>query len=411
MKFAENTYLLSFLKKLNTILFGLLAVSLLSRTMGPTVKGEYDYYMNLITIFNVILNLGISSIYPNFKRKKKEWVFSTFFFISILQFFLYIIISFVTYYIVKDLKLLFLFLCLAISVLTIQLNNISLVEDYRINIIASIISVVVNAILAIIVFIGNYSNIIILLSIYIVKEATVSVIVIYSIYKKFSLILVNSDYIPNIIRAGFVPMLTNLLIMINYRIDVIYMKSFNIDFYQIGLYTAGLGIAEYAWIIPDIFKDVLVNKNARRDDISSVSFCIRLSSTFLMFAYLVLVFFGRHLLVILYGIDFIDSYNVTILVFLGVYSMVFCKLLGTLYLAQGKWNFYFYTLLLGVVFNLCSNYFLIPKFGILGAAFTTVLSYSIVGFLFLSSFRTEYNYEFKDLLFIKISDFKALLKI
>lgn len=403
-KFAKNQYLVSMLKKANTIIFGLIATAFFSRVMGPSVKGQYDTYMNIINILNVLLNLGVSTIYPNYKRKKEKWTETTFIFFSIVQFFLYSIIAVLISFLFDNVTYGIIGFCLSISVLTIQLNNISLVEDYLLNAIANSCSVFINAILAILLYFNGINNIEIIFGCYCVKELSVSLIALICLRKHFRVEAIKWKMIPRVLRTGIIPMLTNLLVMVNYRIDVIFLNIYDINFHQIGLYTAGLGIAEYAWIIPDIFKDVLINKTSRKDDHESVKFCLRAASTFLLITYVALLLFGRIAIGVLYGKNYLDAYKVTNIVFVGVYGMIYCKLLGTIYLAQGKWNFYFYTLLGAVALNVITNNIFIPIMGIYGAAITTIVSYSFAGVIFLISYKRRNKFKYTDLIFINRKD-------
>ena len=407
-KFAKNQYFVSMLKKANTIIFGLIATGFFARVMAPSIKGQYHTYMNIINILNVLLNLGVSTIYPNYKRKKENWTETTFIFFSVIQFFFHcIVVAFLGFFF-KNTTYRIIGFCLAISVLAIQLNNISLVENYLLNAIANSLSVFVNAILAVLLYFNDINDIDVVLGCYCVKELTVSIVALMCLRNQFKLEAIKWMMIPQILKTGIIPMLTNLLVMVNYRIDVIFLNVYNINFHQIGLYTAGLGIAEYAWIIPDIFKDVLINKTSRKDDHESVKFCLRLASTFLIFTYVFLLLFGRLAIGILYGRDYLDAYGVTNIVFIGVYGMVYCKLLGTVYLAQGKWNFYFYTLLGAVVLNAITNNIFIPIMGIYGAAITTIVSYSFAGVIFFISYKKGNKFQYSDLIFINKGDISLI---
>lgn len=406
-KLFGNQYLVSVLKKGNTILFGLISVALYSRAMGPVIKGEYDTYLNTVSILIVLLNFGISTIYPNYKRKKENWVESTFIIFSIFQFMLYSLFSLVASLCFGMLYGIFCF-CITTGVLAIQLNNTSLVENYIHNALANILSVVVNALLALGVFLNHITDVKIMLVCYCIKELSLSVVALYFLRLNIHIRDMRIEEFKGILKLGFVPMLTNLLIMVNYKIDVIFLNLYHIEYFQIGLYTAGLGIAEYAWIIPDIFKDVLINKTARTDDLESVKFCLRVSSTFLIIAYVILIFFGKLAISILYGNAYLQAYDVTVVVFLGVYGMVYCKLLGTLYLAQGKWNFYFFSLLVAVIVNVITNTISIPLLGIKGAAITTIVSYSCAGGAFLIDFKKKYRCSFSELLIVNRKDSQML---
>ena len=410
-KLLANQYFVSLLKKSSTIVFGIISVAFLSRAMGPEIKGEYDTFINIVCILNVALNFGISTIYPNYVRKREDWTLSTFMGFSLIQLLLYLAVAIVCFAIVGDTTILLVLLCLALSIFTIQMNNISLVESYRLNAVANILSAVFNAFLAGALFACQVTDIDAFLALYCVKEMIVGFIAIVGLRRSFSGRMVSFRQMPRMLMVGFIPMLTNLLVMVNYRIDVIFLNYFDVQFGQIGLYTAGLALAEYAWIIPDIFKDVLINKTARNDDIRSVTFCVRAATTFMLLSYAVLIVGGKVLIELLYGSAFSGAYGVTVVVFAGVFSMIYCKLLGTLYIAQGRWNFYCAVLAIGVALNVCANCLFIPHFGIYGAAATTVISYSVIGLLFLITFKRAYSLKLSELVLLNGPDVKRLREV
>lgn len=410
-RLLDNQYFVSLLKKSSTIVFGIVTVAFLSRAMGPEIKGEYDTFINIVCILNVALNFGISTIYPNYVRKREEWTLSTFMGFSLLQLLLYLIVTAVCFAASSNATVFLVLLCLAFSVFTIQMNNISLVESYRLNAVANILSAVFNASLAGVLFVSQVSDVNAFLSLYCVKEMIVGFVAIIGLRHSFSWRMVSIKQMPRLLIVGFVPMLTNLLVMVNYRIDVIFLKFFDVPFGQIGLYTAGLALAEYAWIIPDIFKDVLINRTARKDDIHSVAFCVRAATTFMLISYVALIIGGRLFIELLYGASFSGAYGVTVVVFAGVFSMVYCKLLGTLYIAQGKWNFYCAVLAIGVALNVFANCLFIPRLGIYGAAATTVISYSVIGLSFLVTFKRAYSLKLGELVLLNSSDVKHLREV
>ncbi len=110
-------------------------------------------------------------------------------------------------------------------------------------------------------------------------------------------------------------MYTTLLISINYKVDVILLKFLNINLIEIGLYTVGVSLAEYGWLIPDIFKDVMINKTAKKDDIDNMTFSLRISSTMMILVFAFIIVGGKHMLMILFGSAFIGAYSVTVIIF------------------------------------------------------------------------------------------------
>ena len=73
------------------------------------------------------------------------------------------------------------------------------------------------------------------------------------------------------------------------------------------------------------------------------------------------------------------------------------------YVAKNLQKYYAISVFLGALSNIFLNYILIPKFGIEGAAYATIITYFLIVFVF-----DHFNKKTRNLLIIK---FKSLIKI
>lgn len=409
-KILNNDYGITFIKKASTILFGVLGTAMISRYLGPELKGEYAYVVNMISILLVVLNLGIAHVFPNFKRENKANS-DKFYLLVIAQFIIYVSIACAIFLLKSNENLKYILILTPICVLAFQLNYINLIDDVKISSLVSIASATINFVLIVLICTMTKRNIINAYIIYAIKEISIILLTLKLAKVKIRVKDVDFELWIQIIKCGFIPMITTLLISINYKLDVILLTKLNINFYLIGLYTTGMSLAQYAWIIPDIFKEVMLNRTAKKDDIKALSFSIRMGSTMVILFWISYLLFGKIIIRILFGSEFLECYTVTGIIFIGIYSMLYCKILGTLYISQGKWKFYFYTLLTSVILNIVLNYSLIPIWGIYGAAIASVISYSIAGFVFLINFKHAYKLKIFDLLFINKSDLVVAYKM
>lgn len=410
LKFFDNIYFLSALKKVNVVLFGVLATIFINRLLGPELKGEYEYIHNIITLLTAILNLGISLVLPNYVRKKENGTFSTFYALSIIQFVVYFLMSIIVGIIMKSPKLFLYGMVVSLGVLSLQLLNFSMVYNFKVSVLANCISVFINALILGAAFICDVSNVTFVFVVLAVKEGICSLLCAVPLAKDFNIKDVEFKKWKKIIAIGFIPMVTSLLSIMNYKVDVLELKWLGIDNYYIGIYSVGLNLAEYVLLLSDIFRDVLFNKTSKKDDVSSMKLCIRVCSTVMIAFFIVVIIGGKLIINILYGAEFVAAYKVTVLVVFGVYSMMFFKLLGVLYIAQGKWRFYFLVLSGSVAINIISNLILIPFLSIYGAAITSVLSYFFAGAVFAGSFMKSYHIKFSELFFITKEDFSNLVR-
>ena len=118
--------------------------------------------------------------------------------------------------------------------------------------------------------------------------------------------------------------------------------------------------------------------------------------------------FGRPLILILYGNEFKQAYEILVIMMTGVIGMVFYKMVYAYNVVQGRRVVNLLFLGVAAITNIIGNYFLIPVGGVLAAAGVSVISYIVCGFCFLIYFHRKTKISYLDILFIKKKDFKTL---
>lgn len=341
---------------------------------------------------------------PQYLRNRGEIKKEDFFSLSLFQFIILMFFSFLFWLVELRFIALILFLS-SFSIFTIQLNNISLILNFKANTIAYITSSIINVLLMIAAFLLTTKSLEVILSILVIKEVVIISILVVSLKIK-----VTRPQIIwfKIIQSGFVPLLVTALITLNYKLDVIMLKWLNVESSLVGIYAVGVSIAEYTWIFSDIFKDVLLNENTRKTNVSLTSASIRFSftSTFIMFILLLLT--GRFIIPFLFGSDFTTSYPIMLLMFGGVFFISYLKLIGTIFQVEGKWTLYLKILTVSVFVSILLNTLLIPIWGMYGAAIGTVISYAVSGLYSLYWYCKNYEIPFIDHFLVLPKDIKLI---
>ena len=407
-KLMNNDYILSIISKFSIILCGFISMVFLNRYLGVKLKGEYSSIINYATIISSVFQLGISSVYSLYKRKNIKNCYEIFISLSLIQLLLYFILSMIILIIHFDFNLFWIVLISVIAIFTTQLRYINLVENIKYNTIVVLIMSISNCILTIITFLFLKRYLPYAFIIYILKDITI--VLLYTKRINFKNLFKNEykKYYFLVLRDGILPMLSSFLIIINYKIDIAMLNIYKIDYVLIGLYSLGLSISEHMWIIPDIFKDVVRKRTAKDNSIQTINFSLRCSTTLIALAYIFIIIFGKFFIGILFGNDYINSYGVTIILFCGIFSMVYYKIIGQLLISDGKSKYYFIILLFGALVNIFFNIILIPKYDIIGAAFASVASYSFIGIVFLIFYVKMYKVHFLETIFVKKNDFTRI---
>ncbi|WP_404354093.1 polysaccharide biosynthesis C-terminal domain-containing protein [Exiguobacterium aurantiacum] len=405
----DNDFVLNLLNKIYVVLIGLGSSILLARYLGVESRGDYSYIIQIVSIVTIVLNIGMHQSYSYFYRQDKNNIFQKYASIFISQFLLNIVLALGLIVYTNNYILVYILLLIPFSVLAQQLESIMTVENIRkkikVNYVINFLKFVFLSFLLIINEKTLMYPILILIGLYVVtfffylKSLKISNLV----------TMFNIGFLAKVISFGWVPMLTALLISLNYSVDIILLKHLSSS-YNLGIYSIAAGLITYFWLVPDSFKEVLVSRVARNESLHSTLLSIKVSFLFLFIVITSFALVGDFAVTLMYGKEYSESYEVTLILSLGTFSMIFYKMFGVILLAEGKRYIYFFNLLVSVLLNIVLNFMLIPKFGMYGAAISTVFSYNVCGILFLSYFIKAKGILLKEVLFFSKSDIEQLRK-
>lgn len=417
-KALGSSYSWSFISKGIYIVLGIFITVFVNRALGPALKGQYAYTNNLISVLAIIGGLGIYQLYPFQRRQRGEAVKSEFVSVTFTISIIYLFVTFCYVFFVSQIQsgeelIISLLMCLITiaKIVDTQFMMFASIDDFKR---CKKIGIVTN--------VGRF---LIFLSVYILfKRNVIAVLIGDLIYDLIGVVLysyimnikklyirISFKAVGKIIKLGIVPMLFQLLLQLNYNIDVLYMKNWSsVPIDNIGLYSVGVQLAAYIWTVPDIFKEVLYSKTAKDDSINDILWCLRISIAvevvFLIFVYLI----GDKILLILYGMDFVPAISVTKIIFFGVLAMTLFKVLTPLYNAKGKFIANLIILASSVTINMIFNIILIPKYGMIGAAIASVFGYCVCGLVYLIRFSRDFSIPFHRLFFFNRQDVVSLIE-
>ena len=394
------------------MLIGVFSTAFLTRYLGLEYKGDFSYITQTVNIIALVLGLGFNQTYSFFYRKSGGNSLSTFINIYTFQFLVYSFFGGMLALLFNNTLYLYIFILFPAAVTSLQLEATMAVENIRLKIMLhmwnSTFKMFVYGALLLAKDIVGQNLLYPTLSTIFMNLITVGI---YMRYTKCIPNLKKLDYsfMKESIKFSWLPMITGLLITLNYSADVIFLKHMG-DPRELSLYATAAGIMNYAWMIPDAFKEVLVSRVARASDVKAINTAIKVSLMSIIIVVFGYMLFGKIFISILFGKEFLAVYKVTLILFLGVLSMVFYKIISVVLLAEGKRNFYFWTLFFSVLINLIANGLTIPTFGMYGAAWSSVLSYSICGFVFLLYYADLKKVKLKEIFLLRPDEVKMLFR-
>jgi len=189
--------------------------------------------------------------------------------------------------------------------------------------------------------------------------------------------------------------LSGLAIMVYMRIDQIMLGQMLGD-ESVGIYSAAVRISEVWYFIPMIIVASVFPSIIEAKKKSITLYCKRLQKLFNVIVMLSLgvaipmTFLSHWVVMLLFGSAYLEAGTVLaihvwggIFIFLGVAS-------GNWFIIERLQKLSFYRTLLGALINIGANFFLIPKYGAIGAAVATVFSQMMAAYVFdVISFKTR----------------------
>jgi len=207
--------------------------------------------------------------------------------------------------------------------------------------------------------------------------------------------------------------LLNIIGYLVIRSDI-FLVQFYLGSYSVGLYGVAVAVAEMIWIFPSVIGQILFPKIAHaRDTISQVAtteYIVRLVTLIGLIEVTVFVLAGKFLLNI-FGPDFMKSYTPLLFLLPGIFTMSISQPLGSYFAGKGYPPIVILAAGISFLVNLIINIILIPRWGIIGASFSTSIAYTIHLIILIYAFIHITKSNWKNLFIIKKDDSKFFLNI
>ncbi len=372
---------------LNFLLFIFLA-----RYLGPVEFGILNYLLALVFLFTSLSSLGINPILTNIliknKRKLNGNIISNSyilrFFSSLFGYFIFILFIiflhgknvYLSYSIIIGLSI----IVKSYEVLFSYFESKSLSKYIVISQTFSLFIVFI-----LIVFFLNFNfDVKYIYYCFLIDSLIIFCLINIFFFKKEKNFLFSIDFkkIYKIIYKSFPVLLSIISIVIYMRIDQV-MINLLLSENDVGIYSVSVRIVEIFHFIPKIIMVsylpiLLISKNYDFKLLKINSLLFKLS---LIIIFLILIF-NKHITLILFGEIYLESILTTTLLSFSL-IFVFCGIANEhWYIEKNLQKYYALNVFIGAIANIILNYFLIPFFGISGAAYSTILTYLLIIFLF-----------------------------
>lgn len=391
-KHYKNSFAL-LLNKAVTIALTLAVSILFARCLGKELLGKFNYGLSIIAFLKPIVDFGLIGMVvkeihqaPNNRVKILRNVFT----IKLCLAIIIVLGVFVfSYFSSFELKFLICILSLGLinqsfAVIQFYFEAISLGKN---NLIAFSSASIISSILKII-FILNGFHINYIAILFVLDTTLASLIFVLILYRRNKSIFhdfkIDFKYIKSITSKSYLLLLSSFASIFYLKIDQIMLKMMR-SYEEVGVYSIAAQISEVWYFIPatiaaGYFPKILETKHSFKDFKIEVQKLLDFLSFLSILIAVFLMFIATPLINFFYGIEFNEAATIlkihiwaSVFVFSG---SVFSKWI----LAEEKYKYSIFRHILGATFNLILNFVLIPKYGGIGAAISTIISYAVAHF-------------------------------
>jgi O-antigen/teichoic acid export membrane protein len=200
----------------------------------------------------------------------------------------------------------------------------------------------------------------------------------------------------------------NIIQFLNYRLDMFLVAIF-LDPAAVGFYSIAVGIAETFWMLPGAIATVLFPRISSLDstEANNLTPGIARHTFFIIFVFsLILALLAKPLIKILFGSPFLPSVMPLLILLPGIIALGGAKTLTADLAGRGKPQFGTYASFVSLAVNIPLNLWLIPKWGISGAAFSSSIAYIVATLVVIIAFVKISDKAWTNILLIKKQDFQ-----
>jgi len=212
----------------------------------------------------------------------------------------------------------------------------------------------------------------------------------------------------SMVKLGIVHAIAIFFMQLNYRLDILMLKKLS-TLEEVGFYSLAMQIAEQLWHIPYAIESIVLSRSANTTDDKfvhrTVASIFRVSLLVGLLSGLVIFFIAPFLVPLVFGQAFVKSVAMIQVVLPGILILVGFRILNSRLTGMGKPQIAIYTFMPALVINFILNLFLIPRFGGIGAAWSTNVSYAAGSIIFVILYSRMVKMPLREIFRYRSSDF------
>lgn len=218
----------------------------------------------------------------------------------------------------------------------------------------------------------------------------------------------DKEVIGSLAKLGIVYALAVVVMQLNYRVDLLLLQKLS-TLKEVGYYSLGVAISDKLWQLPSAIGLVVMSRSANTTDEyklnRDVARLLRLSFLLVLATALVLWLIIPWLLPFLFGSRFAPSVTIVRWMLPGILMFVIVRILTGRFAGKGQPLILIGIFVPALILNIILNFFWIPPFGGVGAAWASNVSYTAGAIALLIVFSVKMHVPFGEIIALKRSDF------
>lgn len=385
--------------------FNIISLSInlwIARYLGPTNFGIISYVFAFVGIFGFLTNLGLNEVIIKKvvqNPEKRDEILGTGFWLMVIGGFLSFTLITIFAYILEE-NFLIKSLIIVYATITI-LSPFQIIAAYfqanvqaKKNAIAQIIGTVISSIFKIIVILSG-KGIIWLIFTFVFDYMVGSSLYIRNYIKSGLSFLkwkFNKNLAKEFLSVSYLLILAGMTGYLLMKFDQVMIKSF-LDETAVGIYASAVRISELWYFIPNIviasvFPAIL---NAQKTNFESYKNRLKKMFIFLfsigLIISIVVSFLAPYIISLIFGEKYLEAVPILQIYTWSSIGLFLMLGINKYFLSQEKYKSIFIFSLIAVLLNILLNIIMIPTVGLTGAAWATLIAYSIGPVLILLLFK------------------------
>jgi len=211
----------------------------------------------------------------------------------------------------------------------------------------------------------------------------------------------------SLLKDSWPLILSGVAISIALRIDQVMLKEY-MSTYDVGIYSVGVRLSEVFAFIPMLISQSIFPKLVTMDfkeERKQLVILIRMVFFMLLGTAFIVSIFSEYIVLLLFGYEFAESFSVLNILIWTIPITYLGIITNKILIKENKNKIIFIKQLLLTLINIVLNIYLIPKYGVVGAALATLFADCIINFIFdvfVSQARWIFFLKLESLFYIKI---------